>query len=166
MNRNILLLIFLLIHALHCNVSVNDSLLFCLGNNFFSMDVTDILLFQWVSRWYFIKMCCEKYVSQISIKFLVCSQQNVMIQQHLSHLDAKLTKENSCDHNCCVLVWHPKTWMMLQLLLNKLLNRFSVWKTRYKVRKSCLLDVKITFHQLHYLSFIWYNPLLHFSIIY
>ena len=59
--------------------------------------------------WYFIKMCCEKYVSEISIKFLICSQQNVMIQQHLPHLGAKLTKESSCDHNCCVLVWHPKT---------------------------------------------------------
>ena len=30
--------------------------------------------------------------------------------------------------------FHRQTWMMLQLLLNKLLNRFSVWKTRYKVR--------------------------------
>ena len=37
-NRNILLLIFLLIHALHCNVSVNDILLFYL----------EITSFQWM----------------------------------------------------------------------------------------------------------------------
>ena len=55
-------------------------------------------------------MCCEKNVSHKSLFYLDFTKQNVMIQKHLSHLDAKLTKKGFCDHYCYVSSGqHPTT---------------------------------------------------------
>ena len=54
-------------------------------------------------------MCCEKYVNHASIFYHDFVKQNVMIQQHLSHVDSKLTNESYGDHYHYVHSGHPTT---------------------------------------------------------
>ena len=55
------------------------------------------------------KCVVKKYVSHASIFYHDFVKQNVMIQQHLSHVDSKLTNESYGDHYHYVHSGHPTT---------------------------------------------------------
>ena len=106
-------------------------------------------------------MCCEQ---DVSLRLLQpVSFNNVDFEifvmlttvSSLSYISNSLLNKELIYHkpySIFVDNFHRQTWMMLQLLLNKLLNRFSVWKTRYKVRiiKFSLITKKDFSHQIYF----------------
>ena len=88
-------------------------------------------------------MCCEQDVSLRLLQPVSFNNVDFEIFVMLTTVSSLSYTNNSLlnkelnyhkPYSIFVENFHRQTWMMLQLLLNKLLNRFSVWKTRYKVR--------------------------------
>ena len=88
-------------------------------------------------------MCCEQDVSLRLLQPVSFNNVDFEIFVMLTTVSSLSYTNNSLlnkelnyhkPYSIFVENFRRQTWMMLQLLLNKLLNRFSVWKTRYKVR--------------------------------